>query len=390
MKKRIAILGSTGSIGRQALDMIRRLPDRFCAEVLTAQSNKDLLIRQAMEFRPNAVVIGNGEHYHEISELLQPLGIKVFEGEHSLLQIVEMDTIDLVLNGLVGYAGFKPTVQAIMARKPLALANKESLVAGGALVSKLAEEYRTPIIPVDSEHSAIFQCMVGEDFNSVEKIILTASGGPFLNKDEDYLSHVSKEEALKHPNWSMGDKITIDSASLMNKGLEVIEAKWLFGLRPQQIEVIIHPQSVIHSLVQFHDGSLKAQMGLPDMRLPILYALGYPERLETDLPRFCFSDYPELTFEKPDLRIFRNLALAYKALEMGGNAGCILNAANEIAVMAFLGDKIGFLDIPAVVGRCLDESPLIPEPSMDDYEQTDAETRKLAQTLVKSIQSKEK
>jgi 1-deoxy-D-xylulose-5-phosphate reductoisomerase len=374
-KKRIAILGSTGSIGRQALDVIKAHPGLFEVEVLSAWSNKDLLVRQAIKHRPNAVVIGNETYYKEVSDALSSHDIKVFAGEDAVSQIVQYDNIDMVLNAIVGYAGFLPTINTIKAGKTLALANKESLVVGGALVTGLAQDHKAPIIPVDSEHSAIFQCMAGEDFNEVEKIILTASGGPFFGMSEDELKVVTRDEALRHPNWSMGKKITIDSATMMNKGLEVIEAKWLFGLQPRQIEVVIHPQSIIHSMVQFHDGSLKAQMGLPDMQLPIQYALGYPGRLKSGFGRYDFARGDDLTFHSPDIENFRNLALAYEALESGGNACCVLNAANEVAVEAFLGDQIKFLDIPEVIQHCLDNVSFLSKPGYDDLVNTDAEAR---------------
>jgi len=375
-KKHIAILGSTGSIGTQALEVIRRYPDLFIAEVLTAQSNFDLLIQQAIEFLPNAVVIGDEESYTTVKETLKSYPVKVFAGVNSILQIVKMDTIDLVLNALVGYAGLKPTINTIIAGKHIALANKESLVIAGDLIMQIARQNRAMILPVDSEHSAIFQCLVGEQKSSLEKIILTASGGPFLGKNKDHLQAVKKEEALKHPNWKMGDKITIDSASLMNKGLEVIEARWLFDITPDRIEVVIHPQSVIHSIVQFTDGSLKAQMGLPDMRLPILYALSFPDRLVSDFPRFNFLEHPSLTFEAPDTELFLNLGLAYEALHRGGNIPCILNAANEVAVKAFLEDRITFLGMSKLIEKCMQNVPFIKSPSYDDFVQTNEEARK--------------
>lgn len=375
MKKNIAILGSTGSIGTQALDVIRQNPDIFAVEVLTGQSNADLLIRQCIEFLPNAAVIGNKEYYSKVKEALNPFPIKIFAGPDSLSQIVEMEEIDLVLNALVGYSGLKPTLNAIQAEKPVALANKETLVAAGDLVMALAEQLNVQILPVDSEHSAIFQCLAGERKENIEKVILTASGGPFRGKKHEHLKNVTKEEALNHPNWKMGNKVTIDSASLMNKGLEVIEAKWLFDLIPSQIEVIIHPQSVIHSLVQFVDGSMKAQLGPPDMRGPILYAFSYPGRVITDFPRFDFITCPQLTFEPPDYDLFRNLGLAFEALEKGGNMACILNAANEIAVQAFLEDRIAFLEMPRLIEKCFHSVSFIQKPTYEDYMQTDMETR---------------
>ncbi len=367
MKKNIAILGSTGSIGTQALEVVRSHPDLFAVEVLTAQNNCDMLIQQALEFRPNAVVIGNESCYKKVSEALRSYPVKVFAGEDSISQIVEMEEIDLVLSALVGYAGLKPTLRAINAGKHVALANKESLVIAGDLVMSEARRKNVLILPVDSEHSAIFQCLVGEMPGSVEKIYLTASGGPFRGKQRVHLENVAKEDALKHPNWKMGPKITIDSASMMNKGLEVIEARWLFNLQPEQIDVIIHPQSVIHSIVQFIDGSMKAQMGLPDMKLPILYAMTFPARTKSEKPRFSFTDYSKFTFEKPDLELFRNLSLAYAALRQGGNMPCILNAANEVAVQAFLDDRMGFLAMPEVISHCMQTVSFVKKPLYDDY-----------------------
>jgi len=384
-KKRIAILGSTGSIGTQALEVIASHPEKFEVEVLTAQNNADLLIEQAKKFKPNAVVIVNEDHYPLVKEALVPLDIKVFAGESALASVVQMDSIDLVVTALVGYAGLKPTLKAIESGKSIALANKETLVVAGELVTQLARAKGVNIYPVDSEHSAIFQCLVGEFDNPIEKIILTASGGPFRGKKREELANVTKAQALKHPNWTMGAKVTIDSASLMNKGLEVIEAKWLFGLKPDQIEVIVHPQSIIHSLVQFQDSSIKAQLGLPDMRLPIQFALGYPERLKAEFPRFSFASYPSLTFEPPDTETFRNLALAFAAMERGGNMPCVLNAANEVAVEEFLKDKIGFLQMSEVVEQCLDKISYIAAPGLDDYVQTDQETRRKAQALAKQF-----
>jgi 1-deoxy-D-xylulose-5-phosphate reductoisomerase len=381
-KKHIAILGSTGSIGTQALEVIAAHSEKFEVEVLTAQSNAGLLIQQAKKFKPNAVVIGNEDYYDQVKEALIPLDIKVFAGESALASVVQMDTIDLVLTALVGYAGLKPTIKAIEAGKTIALANKETLVVAGELVTQLARSKGVNIYPVDSEHSAIFQCLVGEFENPIEKIILTASGGPFRGKKKDDLKNITKAQALKHPNWVMGAKVTIDSASLMNKGLEVIEAKWLFGLRPEQIEVIVHPQSIVHSLVQFRDSSIKAQLGLPDMRLPIQYALGYPERLNSDFPRFNFASYPALTFEPPDTETFRNLALAFKAMERGGNMPCVLNAANEIAVAEFLKERIGFLEMSDLVEKCLSVVSFVSKPSLEDYVETDVETRRLANQFI--------
>ncbi|ELR72738.1 1-deoxy-D-xylulose 5-phosphate reductoisomerase [Fulvivirga imtechensis AK7] len=374
-KKNIAILGSTGSIGTQALEVIEAHPEQFAVEVLSAQSNCDLLIEQALTFKPNAVVIGNEAHYYKVFEALDKHDIKVYAGENALAAVVEMDTIDLVLTALVGYSGLKPTIRAIEAGKSIALANKETLVVAGELITGLAREKGVNIYPVDSEHSAIFQCIVGEFHNPIEKIILTASGGPFRGKSKRELESVTKAQALKHPNWDMGAKITIDSATLMNKGLEVIEAKWLFGLKAEQVDVVVHPQSIIHSMVQFEDGSIKAQMGLPDMKLPIQFAMAYPNRLKSAFPRFNFADYPALTFEKPDMDTFRNLELAFDALKKGGNMPCILNAANEVAVAEFLKDRIGFLDISNVVEHCMNKIDFINVPSYEDYVNTDKETR---------------
>ena len=382
MKKRIAILGSTGSIGKQALEVIRLHPDIFQLEALTANQNSKLLIEQALTYKPNVVVIGNGSLYKEVFDALDPHDIKIYAGEDAISQITEMDTIDMVLVALVGFAGLKPVIQAIKANKPIALANKESLVVAGEIVTQLINEHKGMLIPIDSEHSAIFQCLAGEDPESIKKIILTASGGPFRGKSLEQLRKIGKTEALNHPNWDMGNKITIDSASLMNKGLEVIEAKWLFGLKPEQIEVVVHPQSIIHSLVQFKDGSLKAQMGLPDMRLPIQYALGYPERLEANFPEFNFTDFPKLTFEQADVKIFRNLALAFEALEKGGNSPCVLNAANEVVVDAFLKDQLGFLQMPNIIEECLRSIDFIKNPSLEDYYETDKFARLKAISLI--------
>ena len=381
--KRVAILGSTGSIGTQTLDVIRQHSDRFTVEVLTAQNNCDLLISQALEFKPNAVVIGNEANYQKVKEALISHDIKVFAGQKAIAQIVEMETIDVVLTALVGYSGLIPTVHAIKAGKQIALANKETLVVAGEIITALARENRVNIYPVDSEHSAIFQCLSGEFHNPIEKIILTASGGPFRGKDRTYLETVTREQALKHPNWDMGAKITIDSASLMNKGLEVIEAKWLFGLKTEQIEVVVHPQSIIHSLVQFEDGSIKAQLGLPDMRIPIQFALSFPDRLKSDFERFDFTKYPQLTFEQPDLKTFRNLQLAFDALARGGNAPCILNAANEIAVSAFLNRQVGFLQMSDLIEETLYKTEFIARPSLEDYMETDRRARELTENLIK-------
>ena len=382
-RKNIAILGSTGSIGTQALEVIDANQDKFQVEVLTAQNNCDLLIEQSLKFEPNAVVIGNEDHYSKVFDALDPKGIKVYAGVNALASVVEMDSIDLVLTALVGYSGLQPTIKAIKSGKNIALANKETLVVAGELITSLAKQHGVNIYPVDSEHSAIFQCIVGEFHNSIEKIILTASGGPFRGMDRNQLQSVTKAQALKHPNWDMGAKVTIDSASLMNKGLEVIEAKWLFGLKTEQVEVIVHPQSIIHSMVQFEDGSIKAQMGLPDMKLPIQFAMTYPDRLKTNFPRFNFIDYPSLTFEQPDMDTFRNLKLAFEALDRSGNMPCVLNAANEIAVSEFLKDNLGFLEMSQVVETCLDKMDYIKDPSYEDYVNTDKETRIKALELIK-------
>jgi len=385
MKKRIAILGSTGSIGTQALEVVKAHPDSLEVEVLTAHCNADLLIQQALEYKPNSVVIGAEKLYKKVSEALQPHDIKVYAGDDSISQIVESNEIDIVLAAIVGFAGLKSTLKAIEAKKTIALANKETMVVAGQLVTKLAQENAVNILPVDSEHSAIFQCLVGEFHNPVEKIYLTASGGPFKGKNKEFLAKVTKQDALKHPNWEMGKKITIDSATLINKGLEVIEAKWLFALKPEQIDVIIHPQSIIHSLVQFQDGSMKAQMGLPDMKLPIQYAFTYPYRFKTDYPRFNFMDYPQLSFEKPDTTTFAGLNLAFEAMRKNGNMPCILNAANEVAVNAFLQDKIGFLQITDVIEACMQKISFVAEPSLEDYIQTDHETRIVSNELINKI-----
>jgi 1-deoxy-D-xylulose-5-phosphate reductoisomerase len=381
-KKRIAILGSTGSIGTQTLEVIEEHSDKFEVEVLTAHSNADLLIQQAIQFKPNAVVIVDETHYKKVSEALWQYDIKTYAGSEALAQVVEMETIDIVLTALVGYVGLLPTINAIKAKKTIALANKETLVVAGELITKLARENQVAILPVDSEHSAIFQCLVGEFQNKIEKIYLTASGGPFRGKTRNELGNITKEQALKHPNWDMGAKITIDSATLMNKGLEVIEAKWLFNLQPHQIDVIVHPQSIVHSLVQFEDGSMKAQLGLPDMKHPIQYALSFPQRFSSSSPRFNFMDYPQLTFEQPDTDTFLNLKLAYQALEKGGNLACILNAANEIAVDAFLKDKITFLQIATINQECMEKVAFIQHPTYEDYIKTNELARQLALTLV--------
>ena len=374
----IAVLGSTGSIGTQALDVIREQRDALHVEVLSAHNNADLLVKQALEFKPNVVVIGNEEKWKEVNDALFDLGIKVYSGAEALEQVVETDGIDMVLTAMVGAAGLKPTMRAIQAGKHIALANKETLVVAGELVMAAARKRGVDIHPVDSEHSAIYQCLAGEFHNPIEKVILTASGGPFRGRDLASLEGVTKADALKHPNWDMGAKITIDSASLMNKGLEVIEAKWLFDVDPDQIDVVVHPQSIVHSCVQFTDGSIKAQLGLPDMKLPIQYALTYPRRLANTFPRFSFMDYPELTFEQPDTKTFRNLALAFDALRTGGNAPAVLNAANEIAVIRFLRDELTFLDLPRVVEHALERVTLLSKPSLDDLVASDAEARRVA------------
>lgn len=378
MKKKIAILGSTGSIGTQALEVVQEQPDSFEVEVLTAQRNADLLIEQAIKYKPNAVVIGDEAQYQKVKDALWNHDVKVYAGAEALGQIVESSEIDIVLTALVGFAGLRPTMNAIAAKKTIALANKETLVVAGDVVTAAAKENAVNIYPVDSEHSAIFQCLAGEWQNPIEKIYLTASGGPFRGRKAEDLVGVTKAQALKHPNWTMGAKITIDSASLMNKGLEVIEAKWLFNLKPEQIDVIVHPQSIVHSIVQFEDGSMKAQMGLPDMKLPIQYAMGYPKRLKAAFPRFNFLNYPQLTFEQPDKDTFRCLALAFEAMARGGNAPCILNAANEIAVAQFLEDKIKFLDIARMVEHTLEKATFVAKPTLDDYFASDAEARRIA------------
>jgi 1-deoxy-D-xylulose-5-phosphate reductoisomerase len=383
-KKHIAILGSTGSIGTQALEVIAANTDLFVVEVLSANTNSALLIQQALTFKPNAVVIVDESKYQEVFDALSPKDIKVYAGKESLSQVVEMDAIDMVLTALVGYSGLKPTISAMNAKKNIALANKETLVVAGSLITDLAKQNGVSIYPVDSEHSAIFQCLVGEFHNPIEKIYLTASGGPFRGWKKEKLLKVTKEQALKHPNWVMGAKITIDSASLMNKGLEVIEAKWLFGLKSEQVDVIVHPQSIIHSIVQFRDGSMKAQMGLPDMKLPIQYALAYPQRIDSDFPRFDFMDYPNLTFEKADTDTFRNLALAYKAMHKGGNMACVLNAANEVVVDAFLKDKLGFLEMSEIIENCMEKSTFVGNPTYDDLVSSDEESRVIANALIKS------
>ncbi len=383
IKKRIAIFGSTGSIGTQALEVIAAYPDLFEVEILTAQTNDKLLIEQALKYKPNAVVIGDERKYEAVKSALVSKDIKVFTGESALEEVADFDTYDMMLAAIVGFAGLKPTLKAVEKGKAIALANKETLVVAGDIVMQLAVEKRVPVIPVDSEHSAIFQCLVGETRNKIEKIILTASGGPFLGKKPNFLVNVKRHHALQHPNWTMGAKITVDSATLMNKGLEMIEAKWLFNLTPEQIQVIIHPQSIVHSMVQFEDGSVKAQMGLPDMKLPIQYALTFPHRIQNSNPRANFKKIPQLTFEEPDIKTFRNLSLATIALEKGGNLPCILNAANEIAVWAFLNNRIGFLDITAVVEKAMQKINYIEKPNLTDYFESDGEARNFAASLIK-------
>lgn len=381
-KKRIAIFGSTGSIGTQALDVIANNPELFSAEILTAQTNETLLIKQALQFNPNTVVIGDEKRYLTVKEALAHTDIKVFAGEKSLIEVASLDCYDMMLAAIVGYAGLKPTLQAIEIGKPIALANKETLVVAGDIIMRKAMEKRIPIIPVDSEHSAIFQCLVGEGRNTIERIVLTASGGPFLGKKPNFLVNVKKDHALQHPNWSMGAKITIDSATLMNKGLEMIEAKWLFNLTADQIQVVVHPQSIIHSMVMFDDGSIKAQMGLPDMKLPIQYAMAFPQRIPNDFPRYDFKKPGTLSFEEPDMKTFRNLALAIEALHKAGNMPCILNAANEIAVYAFLKNRIGFLEMTEVIEQTMANIGFIESPTLEEYFETDGEARNFAASLI--------
>jgi 1-deoxy-D-xylulose-5-phosphate reductoisomerase len=382
-KKRIAVFGSTGSVGTQTLQVIAAHPDLFEVELLTAQTNDELLIEQALQFNPNAVVIGDQAKYATVKKALASTDIKVFAGEKSLEEAAAFDTYDLMVAAIVGFAGLKSVMQAIEHGKAVALANKETLVVAGDIVMRRALENRVPIIPVDSEHSAIFQCLVGETRNRIEKVILTASGGPFLGKKPNFLVNVKRDHALQHPNWNMGAKISVDSATLMNKGLEMIEAKWLFNLTPSQIQAVIHPQSIIHSMVQFEDGSIKAQMGVPDMKLPIQYALSFPHRIPNDFPRYDFKKISNLTFEEPDTKTFRNLALAMDALHKGGNLPCILNAANEIAVWAFLRNRIGFLDMTEVIEKTADKLPFISQPTMDQYLESDGEARSYAASLIK-------
>ena len=379
-KKQIAILGSTGSIGTQALQVIEEHPDLYEAYALTANNQVELLAEQARKFMPAAVVIANEAKYLQLKEMLADLPIQVYAGADALCEIVEAKPIDVVLASMVGYAGLRPTMNAIKAGKAIALANKETLVVAGELINALAQQYNTPILPVDSEHSAIFQCL--EPNNALEKVILTASGGPFRTFSMEQLRHVTREQALKHPNWDMGAKITIDSATMMNKGFEVIEAKWLFGVRPDQIEVVVHPQSVIHSMVQYEDGAVKAQLGMPDMRLPIQYAFSYPQRIKASFDRLDFSKMTELTFEQPDMNRFRCLALAYEALNRGGNMACIVNAANEVVVSAFLKERISFLRMSEVIEQSMAKVPFIQTPTYEDYVATDAEARRIAESLI--------
>src|SRR5580658_717130 len=382
-KKRIAIFGSTGSVGKQALEVIDANPSIFSVEVLTAHSNDELLVKQALHFQPNIVVIGDDKKYAHVKAALASHPVKVFAGEKALEEVAAMDHYDMMLAAIVGFAGLRPTLRAIDNGKAVALANKETLVVAGDIVMQRALEKRAPVIPVDSEHSAIFQCLVGETRNRIEKIVLTASGGPFLGKKPNFLVNVKRDHALQHPNWSMGAKVTIDSATLMNKGLEMIEAKWLFNLQPDQVQVIIHPQSIIHSMIQFEDGSIKAQMGMPDMKLPIQYAFSFPRRLPSDFPRYDFRKPNTLTFEEPDTRTFRNLLLASEALHRGGNLPCVLNAANEIAVFAFLRNRIGFLDMTDLVERTMQEMPYIERPTLEEYFDSDGEARNFAASLIK-------
>ena len=381
--KRIALFGSTGSIGKQALEVIAANPDKFSAEILTAQSSDDLLIMQALKFKPNIVVIGDEKKGAKVKQALSTTDTKVFVGEKALEEVAALDCYDMMLAAIVGFAGLKPTLKAIENGKAIALANKETLVVAGDIVMQRAVENKVPVIPVDSEHSAIFQCLIGESRNKIEKIILTASGGPFLGKKPNFLVNVKRDHALQHPNWSMGAKISVDSATLMNKGLEMIEAKWLFNLKPEQIQVVIHPQSILHSMVQFEDGAMKAQMGLPDMKLPIQYALAFPQRIVNNFPRYDFKKPNTLSFEEPDIKTFRNLLLAKDALFKGGNLPCVLNAANEIAVYAFLHNRIGFLDMTDMIERAMRQIPFIEKPTLEEYFESDAEARNFAASLIK-------
>lgn len=381
-KKQIAILGSTGSIGRQTLEVIEAHSDLYEVYALTANSSWELLVEQAKKYLPDCVVIADESLYHCVKDALDGLPVKVYAGSDAIPQIVESSVIDLVVVALVGFSGLRPTVSAIKAGKTIALANKETLVVAGELVTQLVEKYKTAIMPVDSEHSAIFQCLAGEVGNEIEKLLLTASGGPFLHKSIQEMEHVTKDEALHHPNWSMGAKITIDSASMMNKGFEVIEAKWLFGVEPDKIEVVVHPQSIIHSMVQFTDGTVKAQLGLPDMRMPIQYALSYPDRLYSDFGRLDFFSCGNLTFERPDTKKFRNLAFAFEAMRIGGNMPCILNAANEVVVNAFLHERIGFIEMSNIIEQAMDSALFVRNPSLDDYFETDRATRILTESII--------
>lgn len=381
-KKRIAIFGSTGSIGTQALEVIAANDALFTAEILTAYNNDELLIRQARKFSPNIVVIGDERKYQKVKEALADTDTKVFAGEQSLEEVAAMDCYDIMLAAIVGFAGLRPTLKAIDNGKAIALANKETLVVAGDIVMQRAVEKRVPVIPVDSEHSAIFQCLVGETRNRIEKVILTASGGPFLGRKPNFLVNVKRDHALQHPNWSMGAKISVDSATLMNKGLEMIEARWLFNLAPEQVQVVIHPQSIIHSMIQFEDGSIKAQMGLPDMKLPIQYAMAFPQRIASDFPRYDFRKPNTLTFEEPDIKTFRNIVLATDALHKGGNLPCVMNAANELAVFAFLRNRIGFLDMTDLIERTMDKIPFIENPTLEEYFESDAEARQYAASLI--------
>lgn len=386
MKKQLAILGSTGSIGTQALEVVAAYPHLYEVYALTAYNNVDLLVQQATQFMPDTVVIGNEDKYLQLKEALAHLPIKVYAGADAIAQVVEATPINMVLTAMVGYAGLRPTINAIKAGKPIALANKETLVVAGELINRLALEHRTPILPVDSEHSALFQCIAGEGNNPVDKVILTASGGPFRTFSQEEMQHVTLEQALKHPKWSMGAKITIDSATMMNKGFEVIEAKWLFNLQPHQIEVAVHPQSIVHSMVQFEDGAIKAQLGVPDMKLPIAYAFSYPDRLAGVSPKLKLSDYANLTFEEADTTRFPNLGYAYHAMQQGGNVPCVLNAANEVVVDAFLKQRIGFCQMSQVIAEAMEVMPYIATPSYDDYVATDSETRIVTTQLIKKIE----
>jgi len=385
--KRLAILGSTGSIGTQVLEVVDANPDLFSVEVLTANNSVELLIQQAIKFRPSVVVVANKAKGQVVKSALEPLGISVYAGEEALLEVVQLECVDMVVAAMVGYAGLLPVINAIKAKKQIALANKETMVVAGDIITRLCKENHVDLLPVDSEHSAIFQCLVGEDRESVEKIILTCSGGPFRGFTYDQLLKVSPAQALAHPNWNMGDKITIDSASLMNKGFEVIEAKWLFDIHPSQIEVVVHPQSIVHSLVQFVDGSLKAQLGLPDMRLPIQYAMYYPKRLSNKFPKFSFASYGELNFTLPNMEIFRNLALAFDALKKGGNCACVLNAANEVVVNSFLKEEIGFIQMSEIIEQTIDKVAFVSQPTIEDYISGDKEARIKALEFVKKVKA---